>query len=314
MIDWALVIIGLVLLLTGGDALVRGAVALSARLGIPTLIVSLTVVAFGTSAPELLIAVQSALDGVSELALGNVVGSNTANVLLVLGVPAIISGLRSEDPDSRINYYYMMGATVFFIGLAYTHPLMKWQGILLLLGLALMLYLSYRSAMASRSKLKALEAEVEQAHIPTWQMVTFLGVGLVFLPLGAKFLVDGSVNISRSFGVPEEVIGLTLIALGTSLPELATTVVACMKKQGDVAIGNVLGSNMFNILGIVGVASLMGPLEIPQEFFALDFWIMLAASLLLAPFVVGKRKLSRSWGIFFVMCYIVYVVYLFWHL
>ena len=144
--DWILVGAGLILLLVGGDALVRGAVALAAKLGIPTLIVSLTVVAFGTSAPELLIAVQSALDGVPELALGNVIGSNTANVLLVLGVPALLTGLSCTDTGSRANYLYLVGVTVFAIAIFYTQPLHIWQGVLLLAILALVLYISYRAA------------------------------------------------------------------------------------------------------------------------------------------------------------------------
>lgn len=308
--DWIYVGIGLILLLIGGDTLVRGAVALAAKLGIPTLIVSLTVVAFGTSAPELLIAVQSALNGVPELALGNVIGSNTANVLLVLGVPALLFGLNCNDSGAKANYLYLVAVTVFTMAIFYTQPLFIWQGLLLLTVLALILFISYRAAQSSRVMRAALEEEVGETYIETWKMAAFLIVGLVFLPLGAKLLVDGAVNISTAFGVPEAVIGLTLVALGTSLPELATTVMAGLRRQGDVAFGNVLGSNMFNLLAIVGVASFFGPIPVDAEFFQLDIWIMLASTLLMAPFVMFRWRLHKVWGIFFVVCYVVYILVL----
>lgn len=310
MMDWIFVAVGLIMLLIGGDTLVRGAVALAAKLGIPTLIVSLTVVAFGTSAPELLIAIKSALDGVPELALGNVIGSNTANVLLVLGVPGLLTGLACTDAGSKENYFYMVGATVFAIAIFYTQPLHIWQGIVLLSALALVLYISYRAALTSREKREELESEVGETEIDTWKMVAFLAIGLVLLPLGAKLLVDGAVSISTAFGVSEAVIGLTLVALGTSLPELATTVMAGFRREGDVAFGNVLGSNIFNLLAIVGVACFFGPLPVNSEFFQLDLWIMFATTLLLAPFVVWRWHLNKAWGLAFVLCYIAYIVFL----
>jgi cation:H+ antiporter len=310
MMDWILVGFGLILLLVGGDTLVRGAVALAAKLGIPTLIVSLTVVAFGTSAPELLIAIQSALDGVPELALGNVIGSNTANVLLVLGVPALLTGLCCTDADSKANYLYMIGVTVFAIAIFYTQPLYIWQGILLLGILALVLYISYRAALSNREKREEIESEVGETDIETWKMIAFLVVGLVALPLGAKFLIDGAVNIATDFNVSEATIGLTLVALGTSLPELATTVMAGYRREGDVAFGNVLGSNMFNLLAILGVASFFGPLPVDAEFFQFDIWIMLASSLLLAPFVMFRWQMNKAWGVGFISCYVAYILVL----
>jgi cation:H+ antiporter len=307
MMDWILVVVGLVMLLIGGDTLVRGAVALAKKLGIPTLIVSLTVVAFGTSAPELLIAIQAALDGVPELALGNVIGSNTANVLLVLGVPAILTGLHCTDEGSKQNFFYVVGVSVFFIAIAFTQPLFIWQGIALLAVLALVLYSSYRAAQTSRAKREELESEVDDTDIETWKMVAFLIVGMILLPLGAKFLIDGAVNISTAYGVSEAVIGLTLVALGTSLPELATTVMAGYRREGDVAFGNVLGSNIFNLLAIIGVACFFGPLPVNAEFFKLDLWIMLATTLMMAPFVVWRLPMKKAWGILFVVCYLTYI-------
>jgi len=308
--DWILVGAGLVLLIMGGDYLVRGAVALATKLGISALVVSLTVVAFGTSAPELLIAVQAAFDGVPELALGNVVGSNTANVLLVLGVPALISGLYMDRVNCNTSYIYMMMSTLLFIAICYTTPISAWQGIILLVALISTLLLTYREAMSSREKLAELEGEVEPEDMPNWKMTTYLIGGLVALPVGSKLLITGATNIATDFGVPQVVIGLTLVALGTSLPELATTVAAAARRQADVAIGNVVGSNMFNLLAIPGIAAFFGSMAVPGEFFTIDLWVMLACSIILFPFVFFKWNMTRLWGVGFILIYIAYVAVL----
>lgn len=306
--DWLYVIAGLGILLFGGDALVKGAVALAMRLGISALVVSLTVVALGTSAPELLVAVQSALDGVPQLALGNVVGSNTANVLLVLGVPALLYGMNMSECHSQKNFYLMIGSTVLFIVLCWTAPLVFWQGAILLLVLIAMLVLAYLDAMSSRERRKELEAEVDDENLPGWKTAMFLVGGLAALPIGAHLLIEGAVNIATDFGVSEAVIGLTLVALGTSLPELATTVMAALRKETDVAVGNVLGSNMFNLLGIIGVAAMVAPIPVGETFFQVDLWVMLGSSLLLAPFILMRMNFSRAWGALFIAGYVAYIV------
>ena len=306
--------LGLVILLLAGDTLVRGAVNLSLRLGIPALIVSLTIVAFGTSAPELLISVSAILEGVPGLALGNVVGSNTANILLVLGIPALLSGLDTSHCDSRRNFVIMIVATLAFIALAFAGPFTWWHGLILLAGLSLMLG---EAAMAARSHKRDAAAamaedpeEVEGADpdMPWWQILLFLGLGLLGLPLGADLLVESSVVIARAFGVSETAIGLTLVAVGTSLPELATTVMAALRRHAEVALGNVIGSNIFNLLGIIGVASLVGPIPVDPEIMSFDLWIMLAASLLLIPFVYFKWVFGRAIGVVFVALYAIYVI------
>ncbi len=308
--DWVYVIAGLVILIVGGDLLVRGAVALATKLGISALVVSLTVVAFGTSAPELLIAIEAALDGVPELALGNVVGSNTANVLLVLGIPALIFGLNMKPVHCDKSYFYMLFGTAIFIALCWTTPLQIWQGVIMIAALAFVLISTYREAMGSREKLAELESEVDTAEIETWKMWAFLVVGLIALPLGANFLINGATSIASAFGVSEAIIGLTLVALGTSLPELATTVAAAMRRQADVAVGNVVGSNMFNLLAIPGIATFFGDLTVPASFFTVDLWVMLTASLVLIPFVLFKWNMTRLWGFVFVACYCGYVALL----
>lgn len=318
--DFLLAALGLVILLLAGDSLVRGAVNLSLRLGVPALIVSLTIVAFGTSAPELLISVQAIADDAPGLALGNVVGSNTANILLVLGIPALLSGLDTRHCDTRKSYLTMLAASVVFIAMAMTGPFTWIHGLILLTLLAGILLDQARTAVNHRRNgdaAAAADADVVEdlegadPNLGWPKVLLFLALGLVGLPLGADILVDASVSIARTFGVSETVIGLTLVALGTSLPELATTVMAAIRRQADVALGNVIGSNMFNLLGIIGVASLFGTIPVDPSFFMLDFWVMLAASLILAPFVFSDRlAMTKPWGIVLTVLYLFYVWFL----
>jgi cation:H+ antiporter len=309
--EFALAGLGLVILLFAGDVLVKGAVNLSLRLGIPALIVSLTIVAFGTSAPELLISIKSILDGVPGLAMGNVVGSNTANILLVLGVPAIISGLHAAS-DTRRTYVMMIAGTVLFIALAFVGPFTWWHGLILLSLLAYVLFDAARSAQAHRAEANGapVDDDLEEADpdMPWWRIGLYLLLGLIGLPLGADLLVDSSVAIATEYGVSETVIGLTLVAIGTSLPELATTVMAAIRKHADVALGNVIGSNMFNLLAIIGITTLVGPIPVDREFLQFDLWVMLGASLLLFPFVFLRQDIGRLWGVALTVLYVLYIV------
>lgn len=312
-LDWVYVGLGLVILLLAGDVLVKGAVNLALRLGIPALIVSLSIVAFGTSAPELLISIDAVFDDQPGLAIGNVVGSNTANVLLVLGLPALISTLDTSECDTRASYVHMLLGSILFIGLAFTAPLVWWHGVVLVGTLSLVLYGQFREAQAHRN---AAEDEMEDLddlegadpELPRWRIALFLLLGLVGLPLGADLLVDGASELARDFGISDAAIGLSLVAIGTSLPELATTLVAAYRRQADVALGNVIGSNMFNLLAIVGITALVAPIDVAKAFLRLDVWIMLASTLLLAPFVFMRWKMSRVIGAVFVVFYISYLV------
>ncbi len=316
--EFALAGLGLVILLLAGDLLVKGAVNLSLRLGIPALIVSLTIVAFGTSAPELLISIKSILDGVPGLALGNVVGSNTANVLLVLGIPALLSGLHAAS-DTRRTYNFMMAGTALFIGLAFFGPFIWWHGLLLLALLGYVLSDAARTANAHRAATGAAtapapveEEALEEADpdMPWWQIGLYVAMGLVGLPLGADLLVDSSVAIATAYGVSETVIGLTLVAVGTSLPELATTMMAAIRNHADVALGNVIGSNMFNLLAIIGLSSFVGPIPVDPEILRFDIWVMLAASLVLAPVVFLRWGMGRIVGLVFTALYAGYITFL----
>lgn len=316
MLVWLTAGLGLIILLLAGDALVRGAVNMSLRIGVPALIVSLTIVAFGTSAPELLIAISAIDDGAPGIAMGNVVGSNTANVLLVLGVPAILARLHTSGCDTRKNYVFMMAATVLFIALAFCGVFTWVSGLILLAALALVLGDAFRMAMRHRKNGKDAcsvsedpeDVEGADPDMPWWRIIVFLLLGLIGLPLGADLLVESAVEIARAFHVEEAVIGLTLVALGTSLPELATTVMAALRRQADVAIGNVIGSNMFNLLAIVGIASLIGPIPVEEDFLEFDLWVMAGASLLLLPFVWFKLDITRRWGVLLTVLYVVYIL------
>ncbi|MCR9109977.1 calcium/sodium antiporter [Marivita sp. XM-24bin2] len=308
---WGGVLVGLVILLLAGDALVKGAVNLSLRIGIPALIVSLTVVAFGTSAPELLISIKAAMENVPGIALGNVVGSNTANILLVLGVPALLAVMHTSECNTRKSYVIMLAASVLFIGLAFRGVFDWIAGIVLLVVLAAILGDSMREALAHRRAGQEVEDEEEpegaDPNMPWWKILLYLALGLVGLPIGADLLVDSSVEIATLFGVSDTVIGLTLVALGTSLPELATTVMAALRRQADVALGNVIGSNMFNLLAIIGVASLIAPIPVDPEFLRFDLWVMLGASLLIFPLVFLAKDLTRIWGVVLSALYLGYI-------
>ncbi len=316
--DYLYVGLGLVILMFAGDALVRGAVNLALRLGIPALIVSLTVVAFGTSAPELVVAVGAVLDNAPGIALGNVVGSNTANVLLVLGLPALLFGLAAGREDCRRSFLQMLAASVLFIALAFAGPFRWWGGAIMLAMLGAIVAGQIAGALGHRRTNRAarLNGEAPPQDIPEGadpamtgrRVALFLLAGLIGLPLGAQLLVRGAVNIATVWGVSETVIGLTLVAVGTSLPELATTGASAFRRQADVALGNVIGSNLFNLLGVVGLTALIAPIPVDPEFLRLDLWVMLIASLALAPFVFRNLAVGRVSGGLLTALYAAYVI------
>jgi len=303
---------GLLLLVVFGDLLVRGAVDISYRMGIPPLIVGLTVVAFGTSAPELVVSVKAALDGLPGIAIGNVVGSNIANILLVLGLPAIISATRCDHHALDRNTYIVLGTSVLFTGLCFATPMTFWDGALLFALLIGFLWFSARRAMRSRldGGIVPIDDDVAPLTGPIWVSIGALALGLIGLPLSAHLTVDAAAAVASAWGVSDAVIGLTVVAIGTSLPELATTVIAAFRQHGALALGNVLGSNLFNMLAIVGITAMVTPISIPPEILRLDIWVMLAATLLLVPFVVWQLPIGRIAGAMFLSAYVLYIGFL----
>nr|WP_241865454.1 calcium/sodium antiporter [Paracoccus salsus] len=298
------VLAGLVLLVLGGDLLVKGSVNLSLRLGVAPLVVGLTVVAFGTSAPEMIVSVSAALKGASAIAMGNVVGSNIANVLLILGAAALVSGIPTHEHDLRESWGMMIAASVLLIGMAFTGVIGRVEGLVLLIALGLVLWRQLSTARADKDG-----ADLEGAALGArWRQISiWLAGGLIGLPIGANLLVSGASDIALAFGISEAVIGLTLVAVGTSLPELAASVASAMRGRADMALGNVVGSNIFNILSILGVTALVQPLPVPAEILRLDLWVMLASALLLGPFLFRGLYIGRVAGGAFFAAYGVYL-------
>ena len=300
---------GLFLLLFTGDLLVRGAVALANELAIPPLLIGLTIVAFGTSAPELLIGIQSALSGLPEIALGNAVGSNIANVLLVLGIPAMIYPICCNQPAIRRNTIFMLLVSLLFIFLAFQQVLTFWMGFcLFFLVLVFLVYAWYRARAGNGAVEQLAELdEIEGVPQENWKVAAFIILGLIGLPIGANVTVDAADAIARAWQVPDAVIGLTIVAFGTSLPELATTVMAAVRRHEGLAVGNVIGSNIFNILAVMGVTIMVADIPVPDHFLRFDLWVMLGSSALLLPFVLTRSKIGRVSGAGFTLAYLLYI-------
>lgn len=288
--DYVLLIAGFVGLFLGGDALVRGAVGLARRLGIPPLVIGLTIVGFGTSTPELLVSVDAAMRGVPDIAIGNVVGSNIGNILLIAGLSALIYPIRIAGDTLRRDTAVMMAATLALVPLFWVGSMGRLSGGVLVAALATYLYIAFRQGGNDH------EDTGTTAIPPAWASVLWLVGGIVVLMFGAQALVEGAVNIARSFGVSEAFIGLSVVAVGTSLPELATSVIAAIKRQSEIAIGNIVGSNIFNILGILGLTAVIAPIPVADRFIGFDLPVMLAASLVLTAFLVLRPVIGRVSG------------------
>ncbi|MGF1551464.1 MAG: calcium/sodium antiporter [Paracoccaceae bacterium] len=301
---------GLVLLLAGGEALVRGGVGVASRLGVSPLLIGLTLVGFGTSMPELVASLQAALIGAPGIAVGNVVGSNIANILLILGVAAMIRPVATTKAAFRRDGAVLIGASLLMVSVALVGTLGFLAGLLflaMLLAYTVSTYLAERHGGASAEMHAAEASAVAPGGAGLLSHLALTAAGIAGVVGGASLLVGAAVEIARVAGVSEAVIGLTLVAVGTSLPELATSVVAAVRGQGDVAFGNVVGSNIFNILGIAGVTALVSPIEVPARIVAFDIWAMLATAILLVAFAVTDWRVSRTEGAIFVALYAAYL-------
>jgi cation:H+ antiporter len=304
---------GLTYLLMAGDLLVRGALALARKARIPPMIVGMTVVAFGTSAPELFVSVSAALQGMPGIALGNVVGSNIANVLLVIGLPVLIYAMDCDQPSASRDGSLMLGVSVLFAVLCAVGPLGLAQGALLLVGLAAYLVLALRSGQLDVDELDTKVVRVLGLPSQKRMIALFFVLGLAGLQLGAKLTIDGVVAIAERAAVPESVVALTAVAFGTSLPELATTLMAAFQRQSDVALGNVLGSNVFNLLAILGVTIFASqePIAVPASILHFDVPVMLSSAFLLAVFTWTGRPIGGRVGALLLIGYVVYIATLF---
>ncbi len=311
MIDAVSILIGLIILFAGGEATLRGAVSLARLLGVSTAMIGLTVVGFGTSAPELVVTLRASLGGHPDIGVGNVVGSNIANILLVMGVGALIYPLTCEARAIWRNATMMLIVAILLVLLALNGRVGSIEGGLMVVALCSFLGWSYVRDRRHQSAAGDLHSrELDQTGdlpIGRFRIGFYLIFGLAALVGGAALLVEGATGIARSFGVPESVIGLTLVAIGTSLPEVAATVVAALRRHTDVAIAGILGSNVFNVLGILGIAALVKPLPVADDISSIDIWVMLAASLLILPILATGWRVSRREGAVLLFLWTAYV-------
>lgn len=309
-----LLAIGLVVLIVAGDIMVRGAAALARHWGVPALIVGLTIVAFGTSAPELVVGVQAALIGQGDLAAGNVVGSNIANVLLALGLPALILAIPTNMAGVARNSFIALFAAILFVFLALvSSPLGTWQGAILFGGI--ILYLCYMFLLAKTGaddpileEMTEIDEGVDGLPTNVWKSAIYVILGVAGLIGGGSLIVNNAVLIAAGFGISETIIGLTIVAIGTSLPEIATVVVATYRGHPEVAIGGVLGSNVFNIFAVMGASAMAGPIFIDSTLKVFDFWVMLITSLVLLAFVLTRQPIGRKTGVIFTLSYVAYML------
>lgn len=314
-----LLALGFVLLVKGADWFVDGSSGIAKKLGIPQLVIGLTIVAMGTSAPEAAVSITAALQGSAEITIGNVVGSNILNILIILGISALIFPLTVAKTTIWADIPVMIGATILLFALGYDGTISRFDaGILITFFIAYLVFLFYltkknkkQEKLLTSSELESLtENQKEEKNLSLVKALLLTGIGLVLIILGSKFAVDAASEIARIFGLSERFIGLTIVALGTSLPELFTSVSASIKKNSDIAIGNIVGSNIFNILFIVGLSGVITPVPFATDF-RFDTFIALTAAILLFIFALPKKRLYRIAGLVMLLSYIGYFIWIF---
>jgi cation:H+ antiporter len=310
-----LFVLGLLTLVAGAEAMVRGASRLASSLGVSPLVVGLTVVAFGTSAPEMAVSIGAVLDGKPDLAIGNVLGSNIANVLLILGISAIIAPLLVAEQIIRQEVPIMIGASALMVVMALDGAIARGEAALLAaLIVGYTVFLVRQSRRASTGIQDEFAAQIPHSQWDRhWTVqVALVVVGLTMLVLGANWLVEAAVAVARAFGVSDLVIGLTIVAVGTSMPEIATSIIAALRGQRDIAVGNVVGSNVFNIFACIGASGLVasGALPVSDAARNFDLWVMLAVAFACLPILITGREIARWEGAVFLGYYAAYTAYL----
>lgn len=317
LLDIFFVIVGFAALLLGGEFLVRGGVATARKLGVRPLIIGLTWVAFGTSAPELMVSIQALLTGHADIVMGNAIGSNIANILLVIGFSALIIPISGASLRLRPQASFLLGFTFIFGCFSLGGTFIWYHGLVMVALLVAYLYKSFqrekpdaieqtRLSDEISDNLGALKKVSESSALP----IIFMVGGMALLLLGAHFLVDGAVSVARKMGVSEAVIGLSLIAVGTSLPELATSLIAAVRGHMSLAVGNIVGSNIFNLFGVVGITSLISPVPVPVEVITIDLWVMGGATIGLCGLMLIGCAITRSAGAGLFILYAVYMYHL----
>lgn len=305
LLQCVLLALGFAMLVKGADWFVDGAAGIADKFGVPQLVIGLTIVAMGTSAPEAAVSITAALKGSADITIGNIVGSNILNILIILGISSVIVSIAVAKSTIRIETPYMILITLLLLVLGSTGNVISFgEGVIL--WAAFLLYLGYLFYMAKKNKEEVVE---ESKNAPFWKLLLAAVLGLVLVVWGSDVTVDAATTIAKNVGLSERFIGLTIVALGTSLPELFTSVSAARKGKADIAIGNIVGSNIFNILFVVGTAALITPVVFTPNFM-IDTWIAVAAGVLLIVCVLKKQKLTRTGGIIMLLSYGAYFVYL----
>ena len=304
LIELVLLVLGFVMLIKGADIFVEGAAGIATKFGIPQLVIGLTIVAMGTSAPEAAVSITAAFKGNADITIGNVVGSNILNILVILGITAVIVAVAVQQSTIRYEIPFVILVTVVLLVMgAMDGSVGRLDGVVL--WVLFLIYLGYLFMMAKKNK----EEEETQKQEPVWKLLLFVVVGIALIIIGADVSVDAASEIARVIGLSERFIGLTIVALGTSLPELCTSVVAAKKGKADLAIGNIVGSNIFNILFVVGTTALIVPVPFNPEFIV-DTAVAVIATVLLWACVVRQKKLTRPAGVIMLVGYVAYSAYL----
>ncbi|WP_373492793.1 calcium/sodium antiporter [Aquiflexum sp.] len=302
--DYLFLVIGLAILLAGGKFLVDGASGLALKFGLSQGLIGLTIVAFGTSAPELLVSINAAIKGNSDIALGNVIGSNISNISLVLGISAMIFPIVILKSVIKLDYLTALLSSVLFYVMALNGTISRWEGLILFILLILINIYFFRK-LSGGDHLASDDTSIT-IH-PLWKTIVLLIAGILGLFFGSDMLVDSAVNISKNLGISERVIGVTIIAIGTSLPELVTSVIAALNKKTDIAIGNILGSNIMNVLSIIGITALVSPIQVSDLFLKQDFIWMIGFTLILFPILKSKLTVSKREGFILLVLYGLYL-------
>ncbi|MGB5437747.1 MAG: calcium/sodium antiporter [Maribacter sp.] len=307
--NFLFIFLGLIFLIAGGNWLLKSAVALSLRLNIPKIVIGMTIVSFATSAPELIVSIKAATDGFPDLALGNVVGSNIANLGLVLAVILLLGSIEVRKGFYTTDWPMMMLASLLFFGfIFFDGELQRYEGIIMVVGLFLFLVylLKYQKT-----------AVVEEAHeddvpLPLYKAILFLGLGGVALWSGSELLVNGAVGLANNYGVSERIIGITIVSVGTSIPELAASIIAIVKKEKAISLGNLIGSNIFNIMAVLGITSIITPIRVmDQTLLSNDIFWMLGISFLIFPLVFFPKGLRLGWrdGLVLLLVYALFIYF-----
>jgi cation:H+ antiporter len=307
---------GLAMLAAGGDLLVRGAASAARRLGVSPLLIGLTMVGFGTSTPELVTSLQAAFAGSPGIAVGNVIGSNISNVLLILGLTALVAPLTVDRRAFRRDGLALVlatGACVWAVLQGYLTREMGMFAVGALVVYVLIVWMTERRLPdAEGARIEAGAADAARAAPNLWLALPMVAAGIGITVFGANLLVSGAIVLARDLGVSDTLVGLTIVAVGTSLPELVTSLVAALRKQGDVALGNIVGSNLYNILGILGLTAAIKPINVPPEIARLDIWVLVAATALMILFARSRGRISRREGAALLLGYAAYIGWLAW--